>query len=180
MYQFFFVCFLVGVMLTVIFFLVGHLFEFLGGDGLNFDIHFLGVELFLPFSPSLVMMFLTVFGGCGVLLMKMKHPLSSILILLLSSLIALFIVFLVYRYILKPLKKAQNTSTPESDDLVGLIAVVTESIFQDSYGEISYVINSNSYHAPAKSTNKGEIKAGSRVVICWIKDHVFYVSSIDI
>jgi len=91
----------------------------------------------------------------------------------------MFISILMYRLVIKPLKKAQNTSTPNAEDLVGIRATVTETICTGGFGEISYVINGNSYTSPAKATNGTEIKAGKDVAICWIEKYIFYVSSLD-
>lgn len=180
MYQFFLVCFLVGVILTVISFVAGHLFEIFGIDGLDFDFHPLGLDFFLPLSPMIYVLFLTVFGGMGLIFLRINNTLSIILILIFSFIIAFLTAFSMYQFILKPLKKAQNTSAADMEELIGIRAVVTEKIKANAYGEISYQIHDNSYVAPAKSTTNEEIKAGSNVVICWIKDYVFYVASIDI
>ncbi|BCN32161.1 hypothetical protein [Anaeromicropila herbilytica] len=180
MYQFFLVCFLVGVILTVVSFILGHLFEIFGIDGLDFDLHFFGIDLFLPMSPLVYLLFLVVFGGMGMILINMHMGLSILFISIVSFLIAALIAYFVYHFIIKPLKKAQNTSAADKEELIGIRAAVSETIPANSYGEIKYLIHGNSYVAPAKATTEVEIKAGSNVVICWIKDYVFYVASIDI
>lgn len=180
MYQFFLVCFLVGVIFTVISFLIGHLFEVFGIDGLDFDLHLLGLEFFLPLSPMLVMLFMTIFGGMGLILMKLTQHIPIILIIFLSFVIAFLASFIVYKCIIKPLRKAQNTSAAEADELIGIRATVSGKIPKNGFGEITYQIRGNSYVAPAKATSEVEIVAGSHVVICWIKDYVFYVANIDI
>lgn len=173
------ICFFVGIGFSVISFIVGHLTELIGIDGLDFDFHPFGVEILLPLSPAIYVIFATVFGGMGMILYNMKHPFSVLLITIISAASGITVSFLVYRFIIKPLRKAQNTSAPDTEDLIGIEAMVNESIRVGSFGEISYVINDNSYVAPAKATNKEEIKKGSKVSICWIENHIFYVTKID-
>lgn len=180
MFNFFFVCFLVGVLLTAISFIFGHLFEIFGVDGLDLDFDIFGIDLYLPLSPILYLMFLTIFGGMGMILMKSEYSVPMIFIILISFIIGLISAFCVYHFIIKPLKKAQNTSAADEEELIGLEATVTEIITSNSFGEITYTIHGNSYKAPAKATTEVTIKAGHKVAICWIKDHVFYVTDINI
>ena len=62
---------------------------------------------------------------------------------------------------------------------MGIRVIVSETIVNEGFGEIRYVINGNSYISPAKSTNGKEIKAGKEAAICWIENYVFYVASLD-
>ena len=80
---------------------------------------------------------------------------------------------------IRALKKAQNTSAPEEDELIGLAAKVNETILENGFGEITYFIHGNSFVAPAKSVNSIQIKKGCEVSICWIKEHIFYVTPIS-
>jgi membrane protein implicated in regulation of membrane protease activity len=173
------VCFFVGIGLIVISFLLGNLFDAIGIDGFDLDIDFLGNTVFIPSSPVLLELFFMVFGGIGWILIDVSPSLAMLLIIPIATAVGLFVSILVYQLVLKPLKKAQNTSTPNAQDLVGLRATVTETICSGGFGEIGYVINGNSFNSPAKATNGGEIKTGKDVAICWIEDHVFYVSSLD-
>ena len=67
------VCFWVGVSVTVINALLGAFFDIID-FGIDFDLDFDlgGLHLdpgnFLPLSPSLLFMFLTIFGGTGMIL----------------------------------------------------------------------------------------------------------------
>jgi membrane protein implicated in regulation of membrane protease activity len=119
-----------------------------------------------------------VFGGMGWILNDTNSTLLPIFILLISFATGIMLCALIYRFILKPLKKAQNTSSPSEDELIGIRATVTETIIPNGFGEIRYIVNGNSFTAPAKETKDGEIKAGKDVAICWIKEHVFYVVEI--
>lgn len=173
------ICFFVGIGLTVISFLLGNLFDAAGIDGLDLDFDFLGNAVFLPVSPILLELFCMVFGGVGWILMDVKSPLPMILIIIGAVIAGSIISFLVYHLVIKPLKRAQNTSSPNAEDLVGLRATVSETIFSGGFGEIRYIVNGNSFTSPAKATNGGEIQAGKEVAICWIEAYVFYVASLD-
>lgn len=171
------ICFLVGVGLTLIFALLGSIFDFLGADGIDIDIG--GVDLNIPLSPTVYLCFLTVFGGVGMITEISGTPFKKFVNVGIALAVAFLISFSINRFVIRKLKNAQNTSAPDTEELVGLMAVVNEAIPQDGYGEIRYSINGNSYTSPAKSSDKRMIKAGSEVTICWIDEHVYYVSEIE-
>ena len=171
------VCFFVGVGLTIISFVLGNLLDFGGFDGFDADFDFSGS--FLPISPSLIVIFITIFGGSGMIMLKSIH-ISKILIVLLSVGISFFISLLIQKFIISPLKKAQNTSSPELEELIGIPATVKENILEDAFGEITYVTHGNSFSAPAKSVDRTSISAGTEVSICWIDEHVFFVTPLNI
>ncbi|MDF2942376.1 MAG: hypothetical protein K0S01_1234 [Herbinix sp.] len=171
------VCFFTGIGLIFLSFIMGSLLDAIGIEGLDFDLF--GVDIYIPINPILYILFFAVFGGVGWILMS-KLPTFAVLFTVMISigagaLVSSLILFLV----IKPLKKAQNTSAPETQELIGLRATVTETIMRDGFGEIQYVIHGNSFTAPAKATDGGEIKAGKHAAICWIKEHIFYVVSMD-
>jgi len=173
------VSFIVGISLIILSFLFGSLFEALEFDGFEFDLEVFGLDINLPLSPLLYMLFATVFGGMGWILMLEFQYISNIIVLLISIITALVVSMVIYRFIMKPLKNAENTSSPSSEDLIGLRAVVASTIVEDGFGEIRYVFNGNSFSAPAKSTDGSMIKAGREVSICWIENHIFYVAALD-
>lgn len=174
------VCFYLGLGLILISFLLGSVFNILDFDGFDLDFEILGIDFFIPISPMLMTVFLTAFGGVGWILMEQSHPLLTVFIIIIASLVGLAIYLLLFYLMIKPLRKAENTSAPSKEDLIGLPAIVTETIFEQGFGEISYVINGNSYTAPAKSTTGVEVRKGTEVAICWIRDYVFYVVGVDI
>ncbi len=173
------VCFFVGIGLTVISFLLGSFFDAVGIDGLDLDIDFFGNSVFLPVSPILAELLIMVFGGIGWILLDVNPSLPLFFIVIVATAAGIIVSMLVHHLVIKPLKKAQNTSAPNAEELVGIRAAVTETIYAGGFGEISYVIHGNSFSSPAKATNGGEIKAGKDVAICWIEDHVFYVAGLD-
>lgn len=167
------VCFLVGIGLTLISVILGHVFDIFGMDGL--DIGAISVDVGLPTSPMVYVLWTTVFGGMGMILKRVVPFLPGILICIIAVVVALIIAIGFYRGILIPLRKAQNTSTPEQEELIGVLAKVQESIPEKGYGEITYVVNGNSYTAPAKTTDGHGIAKGTEVSICWVEQYVFYV-----
>lgn len=173
------VCFYVGIGLIIFSFLFGSLFEAFGIDGLDLDFDMFGIDFFLPVSPILYILFSVVFGGVGWILVDSNKLIPNILILIIAFAAGAIVSILLNLIVIKPLKKAQNTSTPNLEDLVGVSAVVTETILENGFGEISYVINGNSYTSPAKTTNGEMIQMGKAVAICWIEEYVFYVTGID-
>lgn len=174
------VFFIVGITLTFISFIFGSLFDFMGIDGIDLDLGSFSIDFFLPLSPSLYLLFATIFGGSGMILMGMEYQLPSILIIFAAFVMGVISMILLNQLVIKPLKRAQNTSIPDAEELIGLQATVTEKIISKGFGEITYVIHGNSFTSPSKSVNEEEIKVGSKVAICWIKDYIFYVSLIDL
>jgi hypothetical protein len=179
MLTFFQVCFFVGIGLILISFIFGNLLEIVGFDGLDLDFAIFGLNLFLPLNPTLLMLFSAAFGGTGWILILIFPTMGMLLVFLISTVVGIGAANFVNILVLKPLKKAQNTSTPAKNELVGVQATVSETILAGGFGEIRYVVNGNSYTSPAKATNGEEIKAGKEVAICWIKNHVFYVIGLD-
>lgn len=171
------ICFFVGIGLTLVSLVIGQFGDIVGVDGL--DIGDIGIDFLLPLSPMIYVLFCTVFGGMGLILLKVCPSLSMILILVIAICTGIIISAGFYRGIIIPLKKAQNTSAPAQEELIGVLAKVQESIPKNGYGEIAYVVNGNSYIAPAKTTDGHSIQKGCEVTICWIEQYVFYVIEID-
>lgn len=169
MITFFWICFGVGVGYTVIAFLLGEVVGLIDFDT-DFDIDFHGTVS--PLKPSVIAAFITVFGGTGLLFVRFL-PLYSALPM--AGLSGVAVAFLLYRFIIQPLARAQNTSAVEIQSLVGHTAKVTEKIFQGGYGQITYHVNGNTYSSPAKAEDGGEVKRGASVEIMYIQDNTYFV-----
>lgn len=174
------VCFFVGIGLTLLSFFIGQFFDFFGMDGIDLDFNVFGWNLFFPISPMLYMLFFTVFGGVGWILYKADNVFSIWVVMLIAVAAGMVIAGFFSICIIGPLKKAQNTSAPEEEELIGVLGKVTEKIYKDGFGEITYMIHGNCYSAPAKTTTGESLEKGSDVTICWIEEHVFYVSNINL
>lgn len=177
------VCFFVGIALAVLSVVLGGLTDFLGidgADGVDWDLELdsLGIDISLPLNPVIYIVLITVFGGVGMIL-KTTTGFTAFVILAISLAAGIAAGFALYRLVIRPLKKAQNTSSPDTEELIGVLASVTEKIQANGFGQISYVVNGNSFTAPARSTRQEEIAAGTEVSICWIQEHVFYVAPLE-
>lgn len=166
----FYICFGVGVVYTVISFLLGQLFDFFDFDG-NFEV---GANI-SPLKPAVIAVFVTVFGGLGILLMK--KGIIFIISLGFALVIALIIAYMMYKFVIVQLYKAQNTSAIERQKLIGQKAKVTLSIKQGGYGKITYVVNGNTYNSPAKTEDGSEIMTGKEVEIIYIDKNTYYVKN---
>ncbi len=174
MTTFFTSCFLIGVFVTVVSFLVGGLFDLAGMDGLDLDIG--GVDIDIPLSPTVYLGFITVFGATGLILLK-QTSLGNVFIILIAAAAGMACSMFLYRCVILPLRRAQNTSAAEESELLGLEAYVNERITKGKYGEIRYCIHGNSYTSPAKSCDEDlSFEVNEKVYIRRIEDHVFYVN----
>jgi membrane protein implicated in regulation of membrane protease activity len=200
---FFWVCFGVGVGYTVIAFLLGQFSHIgFGGDaegidGLDGVDGIDGVEGIeggiegidgvdgaseggfggvSPLKPSVIAAFITVFGAAGLLLTGLI-PLFAVLMT--AAFIALTVAFVLYRFIIIPLHKAQNTSTVDMQHFVGMKARVTEKIIQGGYGQITYQVNGNTFTSPAKAEDGSVIERHSTVEIIYIQNNTYYVAAVS-
>ncbi|MDF2519994.1 MAG: hypothetical protein K0R84_622 [Clostridia bacterium] len=186
------VCFYTGVFYTVISFILGHLLDFAGVDGdvdvdvdVDMDIDIdgdidvdgdLSGATVSPLKPITIAAFVTVFGGTGMILLKNGY--SALISLVLSAAIGFMISYLLYRFIVVPLYRAQNTSAVSQAELIGGLAYAALPMKGGSFGKIHYSVGGNTYSAPAKSIDGAEVSKGVPVVIIDIKKNVFYVKEV--
>lgn len=170
MYLIYKIAFITGVLYAVATLVLGQLFDSLDFDG-DIDI---GVMTVLPIKPITIVTFITVFGGVGII--TTLRNFSAILSFIISFIIAYLTSLLIYRLIILPLYKAQNTSAASQKDLIGVTAKVTSTIIENSFGQITYSSKGNTYSSPAKSIKEKAILTGTEVVIISIEDNVFYVT----
>lgn len=190
----FFICFGVGAGFTVISFLLGELLGHLdlggadvGDADINFDVNpemdigpgfdpEIGgpdeVGTISPLKPSIIAAFLTVFGGVGLLLIRRFDWLFSVIG---AGLLGLLAAYLIFRFIMVPLSKRQNTSAVEKQNLIGHNAAVSEAIPQGGFGKITYYANGNTYSAPARAESGGAIGRKATVEIVGIEKHTYFV-----
>jgi hypothetical protein len=182
------VCFLTGVLYTIISFILGHLLDFTGVDGhidthvdMHIDSHIdLGSHFsdagVSPLKPITIAAFVTVFGGTGMILIRNNfNPLISAAA---AAALGFVVSFVLYRFIVVPLYKAQNTSAVSQIEIIGSLAHAALPMTGGSFGRITYAIEGNIYSAPAKSIDGEVIAKGAPVVIIDIKKNVFYVKEI--
>lgn len=183
------IIFWVGVIYTVVTFLLGGISGILHLDG-HIDSHLDGnihghVDGYnvsptfsvFPLKPITIVSFLTVFGGVGIL--GSKNGLNEILIFIIAFFSGLLASTLLYKLVVVPLYKAQNTSAIYQKQLIGVKAIVITSVLKDGFGTISYAVNGTKYTAPAKHVNKEAIAQGQEVLIFKIEDNIFYVEPLN-
>jgi len=132
-----------------------------------------------PFSilqPKLIAVFLTVTGGLGAILSS-RH--GMVFTLVASVLAGLFIAKLINRLVIKPLYKAQNTSSFDKREIIGTNARVISPIRQGGYGKISYSVSGSIVTGPAKSEDGGEVKNGEQVNITRIESGTYFVKKLE-
>lgn len=130
-------------------------------------------------NPTVVVSFLTVFGGIGILGTNyFKWVVVQVFLIALIS--GVIISFLLYRFIAVPLYRSENSTDVSREDLIGIAAEVSSEILENGFGKIAYTVNSIKYTAPAKHIENKEVKQGAEVFICKIENNVFYVKEINI
>jgi membrane protein implicated in regulation of membrane protease activity len=194
MLKLFQVCFYTGVLYTVISFILGHLLDFagVGGDidvdidvdvdididvdgGIDSHTDIAGVHV-SPFKPITIAAFVTVFGGVGMIFLKNNY--NALVALAAAAVFGFATSYLLYRFLLVPLYRAQNTSAVSQAELVGSLAYTALSMKDESFGKIRYTVEGNTYSAPAKSVDGRVIAKGVPVVIINIKKNIFYVKEV--
>lgn len=202
MLRIFQICFATGVLFTVVSFVLGRISDFAdtGTDiDLDMDVDMDmdadldvsvegGAELdagtvtdasgvpVSPLKPIIITTFVTVFGGAGMICMIKGLSQAAAAVLALFS--GLAVSFLLYRFVVVPLYRAQNTSAISQKVLKGALAKVTLAIRGSRFGKISYTVNGNTYSAPAKSVDGTDIEREAPVVIINIEKNTFYVKKI--
>jgi membrane protein implicated in regulation of membrane protease activity len=184
------VCFATGVLFSVISFLMGRISDFahVGADAeINADFS-ADTELDIstpgdspelsvsPLKPIIVTAFVTVFGGAGMIctINGLSQPAAALIALFSGSVAA----FMLYRFIIIPLYRAQNTSAISQKRLRGALARITLPIKGGFFGKISYTVGGKTYSAPARSVDDEDIDMGVPVVIINIEKNTFYVKKI--
>jgi len=194
------VCFATGVIFSVLSFLIGRVSDFthFGADadldidaGIDTDMDSdldTGSSISLsgdtetaelpvsPLKPIIITTFITVFGGVGMICTQDNVPKAMSLITAAASGTAA--AFLLHRFVVIPLYRAQNTSAVSQKRLKGALAKVTLPIRDGLFGKINYTVGGNTYSAPARSIDGGDIERGVPVVIINIEKNTFYVKEI--
>jgi len=118
------------------------------GGGFGSDSgHSLGVS---PYSPMMVALFLTCFGGIGYLIHKLGH--AAILVSLPISAVSGFVIALgIFTGFARLARSIQASSEPQRAQLAGAQAEVITPIAADGVGQIAYIVSGARFNAPARS-----------------------------
>lgn len=197
MEQVYSIVFWVGVIYTVITFLMGGLLGLFHIDGHvdthvdthidthidgHVDTHVGGTSVsptftVFPLKPITIVSFLTVFGGIGMI--GTSNKINAVLIFIMALISGLVVAFILYKFIVVPLYRAQNTSAFSRKKLIGMQAKVISPILENGFGTIAYVVNGRKYNAPAQHVGKTAVAQGEDVIIYEIKDNLFYVQPLN-
>ncbi len=129
---------------------------------------------FSPFSPQVISVFATSFGGAGYASLQLLGH-SPVVSLLIALPCGIFFAFLLFLFISKFLVKSQASSESRASELLGIQAEVTTGIPKGGTGEIAYMSMGTRYTAPAVSLNGEEISARRIVRIARISAGLFHV-----
>ena len=174
MHAVFLTCLIIGGLYS----LISLVFSGIGGLDLDFDLDFdleldfdLG-DLSLPIKPFTIMVFLTVFGGAGLIL---EHFLPGWWPILPAVVLGIVVSYLLYTMIYGKLMSYEAVA-PSEEDAIMSRAQVVERIMPGGYGKISFVLGENTLSGAAKEIKPGDgIAKGANVYILEVKDNVYYV-----
>lgn len=147
----------------------GHGGGFATGEG--------GTEVALsPWSPMTIAVFITCFGGVGVILTKMGLPIwFSLPPAAISGFIVAGGVFL---FLVKVFLAVQGSSEASVASVVGAEAEVVTPIPGEGVGEIAYVARGSRYTAPARSESGSPIARYATVRIVKVVGSTFHVRKV--
>ncbi len=129
-------------------------------------------------NPLVAVSFLTVFGGLGIMGVKITEW-DSVIVFAGSLAAGIAVSVILYNFVAKPIYRSENSSDVSRASLIGIPAEVTTDILENGFGTIKYTVNSIKYTGPAKHIEDKLVKQGQRVVICKIENNTFYVSELS-
>jgi membrane protein implicated in regulation of membrane protease activity len=161
------VCFFLGLGFAVLSALLSGLFGghvsahadaggFHADGGLHADGHE-GVH-YSPLSPVTIAMFISTFGGTGILLKRFVDA-RTLFHLPLAGVAAVAVAGLVSYIFFRILSATQSTSQPRPEEAIGLEAEITVPIPNNGLGEIAYTVRGTRLTNPAQSTDGKELPA---------------------
>ena len=169
------VCFGVGIVLT----LLNTLFSFLGIINLDFDFDFdFDFEIgdfdlvFFTDESNTCHNICNYLCGIGKIL---YGDMNIALVIAIALAVSFFITFIINKFLAKPLRKLSSKESADSSDIIGSPAVVSEKIFKDGYGKITFRVDDNTISGPARSSDNEEISVNTNVIILDIVNKVYIV-----
>lgn len=123
-----------------------------------------GTVHYSPLSPVTIAMFISTFGGVGILMKRFVDPHFYVHIPVAA--VAAFAVAGVVSYIFyKILATTQSTSQPKPEEAIGLEAEITVAIPNNGLGEIAYTLRGTRLTNSAQSKDGKELPARLTVKI---------------
>jgi membrane protein implicated in regulation of membrane protease activity len=146
-----------------------------GGHGEAFATAGEGEPVIAPISPATISVFLTVFGGVGIILTSL-YKMDLFLSLPISAgagiLVAAFVVVLFYHLF----TRVQASSEARMREVIGLTAEVTVPIAAGGVGEVAYVCRGARLVSPARSESGEDIARHTPVRIARQVGATLYVA----
>ncbi|PAE19441.1 hypothetical protein CHH80_16835 [Bacillus sp. 7504-2] len=136
---------------------------------------FEGLTELIPFiNPALILAFITFFSASGYLF-ELLTSLNSIIVIIISILIALLLDTLLNIFVLIPLSSAEESLVYSTNSLRGRIGKVIIPIPEDGFGEVM-LKNASGTVAKSAVSFKGEsIEEGQHVLVIEVKNGVLHV-----
>ncbi|XJZ26854.1 NfeD family protein [Bacillota bacterium Lsc_1132] len=156
---------IISGVLTVLYVLFADVLHFQGaGDGLHF------------LNPVMLFAFVTIFSANGYLLEGLSS-LHYLLIMAISTIIALIVVTLLNVFVLVPLSSAEESLVYKEIDLIGRVGTVITSIPANGFGEVLIDSISGRISKSAVSFDGKDIQNGEKVLVIQVENGVLQVTN---
>jgi hypothetical protein len=155
---------IIGGVLTLLYILLGDILE--------------GIFEAIPdgyLNPTLILAFMTFFSSSGYLFEKLT-AINSLIIFIVSGIIALLLVTVLNIFVLIPLSSAEESLAYSEEDLKGRIGKVIISIPKDGFGEVILEGNGGTIAMSATGFENEAIPFESEVLVIDVKESVLYVT----
>lgn len=143
--------------------------------GFGGELHFFATL----FSPSMLAIFLTVFGGIGYLCAQATPLQSPAINVPIALATALFAVFGVFARLQRWFRRAETSSHPTTESLVGMIGESLSPIPPKTIGSIAYIYAGIRHTAPARNRSEVPIPRGAPVRIVDVVGNLLIVESAE-
>lgn len=179
------ICLALGLFFTIISAIAGHFFGGHDGGGdvgtgghaeAGYDSS--GIPGISFFSPTVLACFVTAFGGCGLILTKIKATESVWISAPISALAGVIMALLAFALFNFMFSRTQSSSESHVASLVGQTASIVTPIPENGVGEIAYVQGGARYTAPARTESGIPVPAGKPVRITRIIGTQYYVEAL--
>ncbi|HZE99176.1 MAG TPA: hypothetical protein VE981_19385 [Planctomycetota bacterium] len=132
-----------------------------------------GAVHYQPLSPVSIALFVTAFGGIGMLLKKLGQPAyvhvpAAAFSGMIAGGVAAYAIF-------KVMQATQGSSHARTGEEIGSEAEVTISIPNGGLGEIAYVVRGSRFNSPATTVDGKELPAGLKVRIVKKTENTYLV-----
>ncbi|GER66732.1 NfeD family protein [Weizmannia acidilactici] len=124
--------------------------------------------------PALILAFFTFFSAGGYILEKLT-PLSHLLIITISIVIALILDTLLNVFVFVPLSTAEESLAYTEESLKGRVGKTILSIPKGGFGEVVIDSKTGTISKPAASVQDTQIEEGTQVLVIEVKNGVLYV-----